>query len=131
MSIHDAPHLPGFVAAEQMRICLPSRPDWIEPTVEYLRQRAVLCGACRESRSGKLMLALHEGLSNAIVHGNLQVPSSLKEQGDTAFAEALAQRVADPHYVERVCDIVMDYDGQRCQWIITDQGNGFDFKGVL
>src|SRR5262245_60760580 len=131
MSGPEVPHLPSLIAAEQMQLCLPSRPDWIEASVEYLRQRAVLCGACGESRSGKLMLALHEALSNAIVHGNLGLSSELKEQGDSVFAEALAQRVADPHYAERIVDVVVDYDGERCRWIISDQGAGFDVERVL
>src|SRR5437660_9743486 len=115
MSSHDSPHLPSLVLTEQMQLCLPSRPDWIEATVEFLRRKAVLCGACEESRAGKLMVALHEALSNAIVHGNLELSSELKEQGDNSFAEALAHRVSDPRLAERVVDVVMDYDGDGCR----------------
>src|SRR5439155_4922072 len=91
-------------------LCLPSRPDWIEACAEYLRQRAVLSGACQESRSGKLLVALHEAISNAIVHGNLELSSRLKELGDDTFAEALAQRASDPTFCDRVVDIVVDYE---------------------
>ena len=76
--IPDAPNLPTLVVGERMHMCLPSRPDWIEATVDFLRQKAVLCGACQESRAGKLMVALHEALPNAIVHGNLELSSGLK-----------------------------------------------------
>lgn len=131
MSLNEIPHLPNLVLTEQMQLCLPSRPDWIDATVDYLRQRAVLCGACQESRSGKLMVALHEALSNAIVHGNLELGSELKEQGDSSFAEALSQRVGDPKLAGRVVDILMDYDGKRCRWVITDEGKGFDYDKVL
>jgi anti-sigma regulatory factor (Ser/Thr protein kinase) len=123
--------VPSLVTTEQMQLCLPSRPDWIEPAVEFLRQKAVLCGACTETRSPKLMIALHEALSNAIIHGNLELSSDLKERGDNSFAEALAQRVSTPHLAERLVDIVVDYDGQRCRWLITDQGAGFDHERAL
>src|SRR5262245_30567531 len=126
MSDNDAPNLPGLVVTEQMQLSLPSRPDWIEAAAEYLRQRAVLSGACDESRSGKLMIALHEAISNAIVHGNLGLSSELKEHDDTSFAEALARRASDPRLAERIVDIVVQYDGACCRWIITDQGQGFD-----
>src|SRR5439155_18970974 len=96
MSANEGPDLPGYVVSEQMRLCLPSRPDWIEASAEYLRQKAVLAGACQESRSGKLLVALHEAISNAIVHGNLELSSQLKELGDNTFAEVLAQRTSDP-----------------------------------
>jgi anti-sigma regulatory factor (Ser/Thr protein kinase) len=126
----DSPHLPSLVQTDHTHLRLPSRPDWIEPTVEYLRARAVLCGACHESRAGKLLVALHEALSNAIVHGNLGVSSALKEQGDS-FAHALASRAADPRFAGRCVDVIVDYDGERCQWLIADEGEGFDVDAVL
>lgn len=125
------PSLPGQIRAERTHLAIPSLPSWIEPTIEFLRQRAVLAGVCSETRSGKLMIALHEALTNAVVHGNLGISSALKEQAMDAFAEALAQRAADPVLCAREVDIVIDYDGAACQWIITDQGAGFDVDKVL
>ncbi|MBM4069951.1 MAG: hypothetical protein FJ271_13515 [Planctomycetes bacterium] len=110
---------------------MPSLPHWIEPAVEYLRQKAVLSGACHESRSSKLLLALQEALTNAVVHGNLEVSSELKERDDDSFARALAAKAADPEYAERNVEVVVDYDGRRCCWIITDEGRGFDVNRVL
>src|SRR5262245_23358560 len=85
---NQTPHIPNTVVCEHTQISLPSYPHWIESAVEYLRQKAVLSSACHESRSGRLMVALHEALSNAIVHGNLEISSDLKERGESAFAEA-------------------------------------------
>jgi anti-sigma regulatory factor (Ser/Thr protein kinase) len=125
------PQLPSAVAAEHTRLLIPSKPEWIAPTVEYLKQKAILCGACQESRARKLTVALHEALTNAVVHGNLELSSDLKEREDAPFAEVMAQRAADPRYGERVVDVEMDYDGQRCRWAVTDQGRGFDVEQVL
>ena len=36
------------------------------------------------------------------------------------------ERAADPHFVSRVVEVSVDYDGSRCQWTLTDQGKGFD-----
>jgi anti-sigma regulatory factor (Ser/Thr protein kinase) len=130
-NVNETPDLPGQVVAEQTHLNLPSYPHWIEATVEYLRQKAVLSGACQESRSGKLMIALHEALSNAIVHGNLELTSDLKERGESTFAEALAERIADTRFSERVVEVSVDCNLQRCRWIVTDQGRGFDVEGVL
>src|SRR5262249_38924935 len=99
--------------------------------VDYLKTRAVLCGACQETRAGKLMIALHEALSNAVVHGNLELASALKERGDDSFARELATRAGDARLAERIVDVVVDYDGDRCQWIVTDEGSGFDVEAVL
>ena len=127
----DVPVLPAQVISERTHLLIPSLPNWIEPTVDYLRQRAVVGGACQETRSGKLMVALHEAITNAIVHGNLEVSSELKEQGSDAFAEALAHRAADRTLSSRKVDIVVDFDGEICRWIITDEGRGFDVERVL
>jgi anti-sigma regulatory factor (Ser/Thr protein kinase) len=127
----ESPHLPEAVQGDQTHLCLPSRPSWIEPAVEYLKHRALLCGACQESRAGKVLVALHEALNNALVHGNLEISSGLKEAGDGAFARALAARAADPAYAGRTVDVFVDYDGGRCRWAITDQGRGFDVEAVV
>jgi anti-sigma regulatory factor (Ser/Thr protein kinase) len=126
-----SPDLPAAVHAEQTVLQIPSLPDWITPTVEYLKHKALLSGACEESRAGKLTLALHEALTNSIVHGNLAIASSLKERADDAFARALAERCSDPHYASRPVLIEVSYDGERCQWALTDQGDGFDHQRLL
>ena len=129
--MNDDPDLPSLVHAEQTLVRLPSRPHWIEQTVEYLCKKAVLCGACQQTRSKKLLVASQEALVNAVVHGNLELSSELKEFGDSSFAEALALRAADPRLAQRIVDILVDYDGQRCRWIVTDEGKGFDVEQVF
>lgn len=127
----DIPLLPEHIVAERSHVVIPSLPNWIEPTVEFLRRKAVLGGVCEEARSGKLLIALHEAISNAIIHGNLELSSDLKEQGDNVFAEALAKRTADPVLASRKVDIVVEFDGDVYRWVITDQGRGFDVERVL
>ena len=127
----ESPVLPLAVAAEHTYLQVPSQPEWIAPTVEYLKEKATLCGACHPDRIKKLTLALHEALTNSVIHGNLELPSDLKERADLSFAEAMCQRATDPHYGSRVVEVEVTYDGERCQWIFTDQGKGFDVERVL
>jgi anti-sigma regulatory factor (Ser/Thr protein kinase) len=125
------PHLPCMIRAEQTHLRIPSRPDWIAPTAEFLQRKAVMVGACPAERGDRLLVALHEALSNAIVHGNLEVPSDLKERGDNVFAESLAARAADPRYASRSVDIQILYNGQHCHWVLTQEGPGFNVERVL
>src|SRR5437868_3521267 len=124
------PNPAAVVAAERTVLRVPSLPNWIEPTVEYLKEKAVLCGACAATRARKLVVALQEALSNSIVHGNLEITSDLKERSDDAFTQALAVRAADPHYSSRLVEILTEYDGERYRWVLTDQGKGFDVEAV-
>src|SRR5438128_1714166 len=116
----EVPDLPAQVLTDQCHLTLPSLAHWIEPAVDFLCRRAVLCGACEEPRIAKLTVALHEALTNAVIHGNLGISSTLKEDGNQAFAEALAQRSADMSLALRLVDVQMHYDGERCRWVITD-----------
>jgi anti-sigma regulatory factor (Ser/Thr protein kinase) len=99
--------------------------------VDYLHQRALLSGVCHESRSRKLMVALLEAITNAVIHGNLEVDSALKEQGPDAFAERLAKQASDEALSSRRVDIAVDFDGEMCHWTITDEGKGFDVERTL
>lgn len=127
----DTPDLPTYVLSEHTHLRMPSKPHWIEATVDWLRHKAILAGACHDTRAGKLLVALHEALSNAIVHGNLELSSALKEQGDDAFARALVERVADDRLSSRAVDVKVECDASRCRWVITDEGAGFDVEAVL
>ncbi len=139
-NLHDFPPEPGgggersflrlAVIRDRTQLRIPSRVDWIELAVMYLANKAENLGVCDHDRHGKIVTALTEAITNAIVHGNLEIPSSLKEQPG-AFARALAERSSDPAYAERLVEIEMAYDGQRCEWIITDQGAGFDVGRTL
>lgn len=130
-SLMQAPSIASAVMAEQIYLQIPSRPEWIAPTVEYLKDKALLSGVCHAARANKLMLALHEALTNAVIHGNLELKSDLKDLSDSAFAEALAERAADPRYAARSVEVQVVYDGESCRWTITDQGKGFDCERAL
>ncbi|MGL4463174.1 MAG: ATP-binding protein, partial [Planctomycetia bacterium] len=131
MSAEESPSLALVVERDHSRLTIPSRPEWIEETVRFLQQKAVQCGVIDEEQCFKIEIALHEALTNSVIHGNLEIPSSLKEQGDNVFAEALARHLSDPKFASRTVDVQVDYDGRRCQWMFTDQGTGFDVDAVM
>jgi anti-sigma regulatory factor (Ser/Thr protein kinase) len=127
----NTPELAEAVIADHCHLRIPSLMEWIEPSVDYLVNRASLCGALHPNRSTKVMLALIEAVTNAVVHGNLGISSALKEQSGHEFADALAARCADPAYACRMVDIRASYDGSVLRWVITDQGAGFDVEAAL
>jgi anti-sigma regulatory factor (Ser/Thr protein kinase) len=112
-------------------LSLPSRLEWVGPTAEFLAERAVSCGAIDAAGAPRLIIALHEALTNAIVHGNLGISSELKEQPGDAFARALAERSADPVLSARQVAVRFSYDGRECRISIRDQGAGFDVESWL
>lgn len=79
-------------------------------------------------RREDLELALHEAISNAIIHGNLNTPSfsnlSVRDLDD--FSASLALRLTDPRFAQRRIEIRVSIrsDGFIAETI--DEGSGFD-----
>ncbi len=71
-------------------------------------------------------VALEEALLNAMIHGNLEVSSALRETDDDAFERLIALRQADARYSERLVTVEMTADRSEMSWRIHDEGPGFN-----
>ncbi|QDT56640.1 anti-sigma F factor [Caulifigura coniformis] len=71
-------------------------------------------------------VALEEALLNAVIHGNLEVSSSLREADDDAFERLIAIRQADQRYSSRMVTVDMEASREQMLWRIEDQGPGFN-----
>ena len=116
---------------DRSQLSMPTQIELIEPTAASLARRAAETGACSQEQASNLLLVFTEALTNAVIHGNLEVSSGLRQSGDGTFARAIAERSNDPCYCERTVEICADYDGDLAAWTITDQGRGFDYLGHL
>jgi len=117
----------AVVECDASMLRIPTRLEWVDRTAHFLRRRAEHCGACDGTRGDQLLMALHEALTNAIVHGNLGISSDLREQPGDAFVRALAERSVDPELAAREVRIKFQFDGERCDIRIRDEGDGFDW----
>ncbi|HYD30465.1 MAG TPA: ATP-binding protein [Azospirillaceae bacterium] len=72
-------------------------------------------------------LALHEAITNAVVHGNLQVDGmkGLSVSALDRFAADLTARMADPAFASRRVEVLISFQDQGAVVEITDQGIGF------
>jgi anti-sigma regulatory factor (Ser/Thr protein kinase) len=101
--------------------------------VGHMTDRLVPMGLARSTNVDVIGMAFHEALVNALEHGCLELDSSLK--GDLfaeqdAFALTLRERMADPHYAERLIDVELHVTPNRFEAVITDGGPGFDTSTV-
>lgn len=126
-----APFAAPVVECDASMLRIPTRLEWVDRTAHFLRRRAEHCGACDGARGDQLLIALHEALTNAIVHGNLGISSALREQPGDAFVRALAERSADPELAAREVRIRFQFDGERCEIRIRDEGGGFDWRNLF
>lgn len=77
-------------------------------------------------------LSLHESISNAVVHGNLGLSSSVKAgpTGYAEFAQALQQKMQTSSANKRV-NILCKWDSEFLDISVCDLGNGFDENKIL
>jgi anti-sigma regulatory factor (Ser/Thr protein kinase) len=71
-------------------------------------------------------VALEEALLNALIHGNLEVSSTLREADDDAFERLIAIRQADSRYNNRLVTVEMSGSRDAMSWRIADEGPGFN-----
>ncbi|MCP4749898.1 MAG: hypothetical protein GY866_03305 [Proteobacteria bacterium] len=121
---------------------ISSRIEHIDGVVSVLE--AIYLPICRLYRqTGKeIGLCLTEALNNAVVHGNLEVDSTIKEASWRRFQELVAQREVSSDVGARKIHIRLRVFPKDCsmepvqtdlafvlEFTIEDQGNGFDHSG--
>ena len=110
--------------------CLESNPAIIQSVVDFVENLAAFRARLSEYEILSLKIAVVEALTNAILHGNLEVNSSLKESDDDAFEKLVAIRRQQEPYSSRKVMISLEAETDRFRCKITDEGAGFDQKSV-
>ncbi|MBI5637330.1 MAG: ATP-binding protein [Nitrospinae bacterium] len=118
-----------FVTLEKKEMVLGNDRRLIRPTALYLTN--LIANSQGSLKKGSMELALEEAITNAIVHGNLEVSSKLKEDDFDLFERAVGERMALPPFSERGVKISYDYDRQSATFRIEDEGPGFDWSHFL
>lgn len=118
--------LVGYLSQSESSFSLENDPDLIAPLVAHLQERAARLEGMDETGRMQLGVALHEGLLNAMFHGNLEVSSDLRECGETAFlAAAEERRRTSPHRDRRV-HVKATLTPSQVVFVIRDEGPGFN-----
>jgi anti-sigma regulatory factor (Ser/Thr protein kinase) len=78
----------------------------------------------------RVRVALEEALLNAVIHGNLELSSELRERDDDSFANEVAARKQNPQFARRRVIVKMHGDEAEARWSIRDDGPGFDVRKV-
>lgn len=106
----------------------PSDPEAAGLIAKSLTQDLPGLGLGTPAERESVALAVHEAVLNAIIHGNLGVPSSLKNEPASRFEDLLAERQLDPHYGKRTVRIEYRADRTYAEYVIEDEGEGFEFR---
>ena len=122
-----------FEYAQSMRINLDFPTDELDAGVvsDYLSRFLLNAGFCDKEGFHQCNVAFMETILNAVEHGNLELPSSIKGSDFTKleeFDQLRRQRLADPHYGKRMIRIGFQYSPQMFSLTISDDGPGFEWR---
>jgi anti-sigma regulatory factor (Ser/Thr protein kinase) len=110
---------------------LPSDPEHVHAVASYLSELAVVTRRCDPKREPHVIVALTEALTNAIVHGNLEISSELRDSDreEEYFQQIQIRKKSEPFRYRRV-EVVTVIHEEGISWTITDEGSGFDVESI-
>ena len=91
------------------------------------------CGAIKRADQLGVRLGLVELLLNAVEHGNLGISYEQKRESLTTMdgLEMLCrERLSDPVHAARRVTVHFTMDATACEWVIVDEGAGFDWRAL-
>jgi CheY-like chemotaxis protein len=118
--------LVGYLCQSEYSFSLENDPSLIAPLVAHLQERAARLEGMDETARVQLGVALHEGLLNAMYHGNLEISSDLREGGESAFLAAAEQRRNSSPHRDRRVHVKATMTPSEAVFVIRDEGPGFD-----
>ena len=121
----------NFIVTQNLTMTIDNRVRLSTRVANFLARQA---SGIIDDASLDITLGLDELLLNAIEHGNLEISYEEKEN---ALAEPhglntlYAERIDNPELNKRrvYIEFNADQDG-KCEWIIRDDGNGFDWTTI-
>jgi len=77
-------------------------------------------------------LGLDELVTNAIEHGNLQISYNDKYEAteNNSLTELYEERMQNPEFANKKIITEFTYNKEWIEWVITDEGKGFDWKTI-
>jgi CheY-like chemotaxis protein/anti-sigma regulatory factor (Ser/Thr protein kinase) len=98
----------------------------VAPLVGHIEQNLERMQACAPSGLILVGVALHEALTNAMLHGNLELSSEMRETDEKQYYRLAAERRTQAPYGERRVFVKMAVSRQDAVFVVRDEGPGFD-----
>jgi len=107
---------------------LPNDLSHIPPLVTHLQHNLTRMRICDENGLIRVAVALREALSNAILHGNLELSSGLREGDGETYYELMRARRQEEPYEDRYVHVNARESRTEAVYVIRDEGRGFDLS---
>jgi len=114
----------------ETRFTLDNDPSHIGPLLAYLRQDMAHIVRCDETELMRVRVALDEALANAMIHGNLEIGSELREIACEDYHALIDERRRTAPYAQRKVSVIVRLTPGQAQFVIRDEGKGFDASSL-
>ena len=112
------------ITRSKLRFELENDSSLIPPTIEHLQSHMVGWNETDRLRVG---VALDESLLNAMHHGNLEVDSCLRDEGDgEEYRNQIEVRSSQSPFCQRKVELEAEISLEEIQVRVKDQGPGFE-----
>jgi CheY-like chemotaxis protein/anti-sigma regulatory factor (Ser/Thr protein kinase) len=98
----------------------------IPPLINFLKLNLARRRFLDETSLIRVTVALREALMNAIIHGNLQVSSELRDNDLDAYYCMIETRRKQSPFMERHVQVHAAETADEARYVIRDEGVGFD-----
>jgi CheY-like chemotaxis protein/anti-sigma regulatory factor (Ser/Thr protein kinase) len=110
----------------EAQFVLDNDPTLIPSLIGHLEDNLTRLSLCDQSGLVLLGVALHEALSNAIFHGNLDVSSSLREKDEEGYYGLADERRRQKPWADRHVYVTARMSRVEAVFVVRDEGPGFD-----
>ena len=140
LALRDADHFDDRIVQAttntRYRFDLDNDPSLIAPLVDRVQQGMIGMRLCSPAQRMHIGVALEEALINAMYHGNLELPPHRLTEvrqllHEEKKSELVEERRQQSPYCERRIHVAADLNRHRAQFVIGDQGSGFDAQAAL
>jgi CheY-like chemotaxis protein/anti-sigma regulatory factor (Ser/Thr protein kinase) len=114
------------VIRQETHYRLDNDPALVGPMVGHLEHQLERMRVCEPSGLVLVGVALHEALTNAIVHGNLGLSSDLRETDEKEYYHQVAQRRTQPPWCDRRVHVTATFSEHEATFVVRDEGEGFN-----
>jgi DNA-binding response OmpR family regulator len=116
-----------YAVRSSIELQIPSDDTLVSGVIARLELPIVELDLFDEGERMQIAMALDEALTNAIIHGNLEVSSELRQSEDgNAYYDLVKRRKSETPYCDRNVLVRLDVSPTEAKFFIRDEGCGFD-----
>ncbi|MDJ0972991.1 MAG: ATP-binding protein [Planctomycetota bacterium] len=109
---------------------LPPDRARVPQVVGYLRDCAAEFGFSGDDEAFELAVAIDEALTNALIHGTLEVDGRLRGLDPSAHNALVERRITEEPYRSRRIHVEASIEPDMLRFVVRDEGPGFDATSI-